>query len=132
MDELVNLDSCEYIWEKGVGFDQTASQSPQHHHNRVELLRLVLTCFSETIYLPPKNDCHENRNRWVQILTSPDNRHALPMFTSLINTVCGYDPAGVLPYNHLLWADSKENLVEIALQVHGIFSECSSLIFLSY
>ena len=41
----------------------------------------------------------------------------MPIFTSLLNTVCGYQPSSVLPYNHLLWADSKEKLVEIALQV---------------
>ena len=117
VDELINLDSCEYIWEKGVGFAQTPSQSPQHHHNRLELLRLILTCCSESIYLPPTNEAHIGGNKWVHLFTSPENRHALPMFTSLINTVCGYDPAGVLPYNHLIWADSKENLVEMALQV---------------
>ncbi|XP_023321643.1 protein HID1 [Eurytemora carolleeae] len=44
-------------------------------------------------------------------------QHALPLFTSLLNTVCGYIPGGVLPYNHLIWSDSKEKLVELALQV---------------
>ena len=34
--------------------------------------------------------------------------------------MCGYDPAGVLPYNHLIWADSKETLVETALQVGNL------------
>ena len=38
-DELVNIDSCEYIWEKGVGCAQSMSQHSQHHHNRLELLR---------------------------------------------------------------------------------------------
>ena len=32
------------------------------------------------------------------------------MFTS-------YQPAAGLPYNHLLWTDSRERLVEVALQV---------------
>ena len=27
--------------------------------------------------------------------------------------VCGYQPGGLLPYNHLIWADSKERLVEV-------------------
>ncbi len=31
--------------------------------------------------------------------------------------MCGYIPGGLLPYNHLIWADSKERLVEVALQV---------------
>jgi len=44
-------------------------------------------------------------------------RHALPLFTSLLNTVCGYDPAGILPYNHLLFSDTREELVETAIQV---------------
>ena len=52
-----------------------------------------------------------------QVFTSHENRHTLPLFTSLLNTVCGYHPSSVLPYNHLLWADSKEKLVETALQV---------------
>lgn len=40
------------------------------------------------------------------------------MFTSLLNTVCAYDPVGLgVPYNHLLFNDSLEPLVEIALQI---------------
>ena len=47
------------------------------------------------------------------MFTSHSNRHTLPLFTSLLNTVCGYQPAGGLPYNHLLWGDSKEQLVQV-------------------
>lgn len=51
-------------------------------------------------------------------MTSAENRHALPMFTSLLNTVCAYDPVGLgVPYNHLLFNDSIEPLVEAALQI---------------
>ena len=101
--------------------------------------------------------------RWVSLFTSPANRHCLPLFTSLVNTVscflfhhhhhhhrhhhhhqhkhrhhhhhhhrhyhhhhvshhhqiatkvCGYQPGGLLPYNHLIWADSKERLVEVVI-----------------
>lgn len=46
------------------------------------------------------------------------HRHALPMFTSLLNTVCAYDPVGYgVPYNHLLFTDSLEPLVDVALQI---------------
>lgn len=46
------------------------------------------------------------------------SRHALPLFTSLLNVVCSYDPIGYgVPYNHLMVADNREPLVEIALQV---------------
>lgn len=45
-------------------------------------------------------------------------RHALPLFTSLLNTVCAYDPVGYgIPYNHLLFSDYREPLVEEAVQV---------------
>lgn len=40
------------------------------------------------------------------------------MFTSLLNTVCAYDPVGLgVPYNHLLFTDSLEPLVDVALQI---------------
>ena len=45
-------------------------------------------------------------------------RHALPLFTSLLNTVCSYDPVGYgVPYNHLMFHDAREPLVEIAVQL---------------
>lgn len=40
------------------------------------------------------------------------------MFTSLLNTVCAYDPVGMgVPYNHLLFTDTMEPLVEVCLQI---------------
>lgn len=40
------------------------------------------------------------------------------MFTSLLNTVCAYDPVGIgVPYNHLLFTDTMEPLVEVCLQI---------------
>lgn len=40
------------------------------------------------------------------------------MFTSLLNTVCAYDPVGLgVPYNHLLFNDTVEPLVEACLQI---------------
>ncbi|CAF4932185.1 protein HID1 [Pieris napi] len=116
-EELSSLDSCEYIWAGGVGFARSPARCAQHEANRTELLRLLLTCFSETIYRPPQQAA-THHNKWIAYLTSPDNRHALPLFTSLLNTVCSYDPVGLgVPYNHLLFADTLEPLVEVALQV---------------
>lgn len=76
----------------------------------------------------------EAPNKWVQHFTSPENRHALPLFTSLLNVLCAYDPVGLgLPYNHLLFTDSREPLVETALQLLIVTldwdssSQCSQL-----
>jgi hypothetical protein len=60
-------------------------------------------------------------NRWIAYFASPENRHALPLFTSLVNVVFGYDPSSIgsslVPYNHLIFSDSREPLVEAALQL---------------
>lgn len=54
---------------------------------------------------------------WVNSFTCP-SRHALPLFTSLLNVVCAYDPVGYgIPYNHLLFSDYREQLVEQAVQI---------------
>lgn len=57
-------------------------------------------------------------NKWIEYFSSGENRHALPLFTSLLNVVAAYDPVGMgLPYNHLIFHDTREPLVEAALQV---------------
>lgn len=56
--------------------------------------------------------------RWIRQFSSAENRHVLPLFTSLLNIVCSYDPVGYgLPYNYLLVGDTREPLVQTALQV---------------
>lgn len=64
-EELSAIDSCEYIWEAGVGFAQSPPRIPSYDANRTELLKLLLTCFSETMYHPP-SDISENPNKWIQ------------------------------------------------------------------
>ncbi|XP_008293610.1 protein HID1-like isoform X2 [Stegastes partitus] len=116
-EDIRSIDSCEYIWEAGVGFAQSPPLNYVHDLNRTELLKLLLTCFSEAMYLPPSSDSR-TLNPWVSFFCSTENRHALPLFTSLINVVCAYDPVGFgFPYNHLLFSDSREQLVEQAIQI---------------
>ncbi|XP_074900592.1 protein HID1 isoform X3 [Buteo buteo] len=116
-EDIHSIDSCEYIWEAGVGFAHSPQPNYIHDLNRTELLKLLLTCFSEAMYLPPSSDS-SNANPWVQFFCSTENRHALPLFTSLLNVVCAYDPVGYgIPYNHLLFSDYREPLVEEAAQV---------------
>uniref|UniRef100_A0A8C7QEB9 HID1 domain containing n=1 Tax=Oncorhynchus mykiss TaxID=8022 RepID=A0A8C7QEB9_ONCMY len=107
----------------------------------ITLLRLLLTCFSEAMYLPPSSD-NTILNPWVSFFCSTENRHALPLFTSLVNVVCAYDPVGYgIPYNHLLFSDYREQLVEQAVQILIVTLEdqgpvmalscCCYIIFLS-
>uniref|UniRef100_A0A8C9ZSV4 HID1 domain containing n=1 Tax=Sander lucioperca TaxID=283035 RepID=A0A8C9ZSV4_SANLU len=116
-EDIRSIDSCEYIWEAGVGFAHSPPLNYTHDINRSELLKLLLTCLSEAMYLPPCSDSR-NLNPWVAFFCSTENRHALPLFTSLLNVVCAYDPVGYgIPYNHLLFSDYREQLVEQALQI---------------
>lgn len=114
---MQNLDSCEYIWAAGVGFANVPQNAASYDLHRRELLRLLATCFSQSMYLPPLGEAHGQTNKWVAHFTCSENRHALPLFTSLLNLVCSYDPAGILPYNHLIFQDTREETVEAALQV---------------
>lgn len=51
-------------------------------------------------------------------------RHALPLFTSLLNVVCAYDPVGYgFPYNYLLTSDQREQLVVQVIQVLAVTLE---------
>ncbi|CAD5221855.1 unnamed protein product [Bursaphelenchus xylophilus] len=112
---LDGLDSCEFIWQAGVGFANKTTINSVHDSNRTEILRLLLALFSEVIYIPVTD---ESRMRWVSRFSSAENRHVLPLFTSLLNIVCSYDPVGYgLPYNYLLVGDSREPLVQTALHV---------------
>lgn len=115
-EELANIDSCEYIWEAGVGFAHSLPKNSQMEGRRCELLKLLLCCCSETMYRPPSQS--EKPNKWILHFTSSENRHALPLFTSLLNSVCAYDPVGIgVPYNHLIFQDFQEPLVEVCLQL---------------
>ncbi|XP_059489413.1 protein HID1-like [Neocloeon triangulifer] len=118
-EDLNAIDSCEFIWESGVGAALSLPHNPTHDSHRTELLKLLLTCFSETMYYEPSDSGTGQVNRWVSHFTSPENRHALPIFTSLLNVCCSYDPVGLglVPYNHLIFTDSREPLVETALQI---------------
>uniref|UniRef100_A0A671KLG0 Protein HID1-like n=1 Tax=Sinocyclocheilus anshuiensis TaxID=1608454 RepID=A0A671KLG0_9TELE len=112
---IQSIDSCEFIWEAGVGFAQTPPLNHTHDSNRTELLKLLLTCFSEEMYQSP-SDTH-TLNPWVSFFCSRENRHALPLFTSLLNVVCAYDAVGYgIPYNHLMFSDQRGVLAELALQ----------------
>ncbi|OON16274.1 hypothetical protein X801_07915, partial [Opisthorchis viverrini] len=122
-EDMHTIDSCEYIWQAGVGFAQNPVHNAAHDSNRTEILKLLLTCFSETMYME-REEAQQTQNKWVSFFTSTNNRHALPLFASLLNVVCAYDPVGFgVPYNHLMFSDSREPLVEVALQVLCIVLE---------
>ena len=153
-----------------MGCSQSPVHVPSNDRNRTEILKLLLTCFSETIYMTPSGN---SLSRWFRqgalltllwVFSSPFSwtscstqqmvsvfyfrsksvtlsftlsnkttaspfpfpRQTLPLFTSLINIVFSYDPVGYLPYNYLLFTDSREPLVEVAAQLLCITLDNSS------
>ena len=77
-EDIGTIDSCEYIWEAGVGFAHSPAHNAAFDQHRTEILKLFMTCFSETMYLPPVADAHLTPNQWISYVTSTENRHALP------------------------------------------------------
>lgn len=80
------------------------------------------TCYSEvkyTYYLTQVSYTYNTELTHPPLPSFPfPSRHALPLFTSLLNVVCAYDPVGYgIPYNHLLFSDYREQLVEQAIQI---------------
>jgi hypothetical protein len=116
-EDLRSIDSCEYIWESGVGFTALSSSTTAYDSKRTELLRLLLTCFSSCMYMNPSEASQSNSNRWIEYFTSGRNRHTLPLFTSLLNTIISYEPNGIIPFNHIFFTDAREELVEVAIQI---------------
>ena len=74
---------------------------------------------------------HKRKNHCIQKSKTKilkNFRHALPLFTSLVNIIFSYDPIGYgLPYNYLMFTDSREILVEVSCQLLCVVLESSIL-----
>ncbi|KAJ3119325.1 hypothetical protein HK098_005592 [Nowakowskiella sp. JEL0407] len=107
------------IWYKGVGASNAPSSSKDIDAIRSEVLRLLLTMMSRCIYVPPPSVLRYN-NKWMNVLTtSLEKKAVLTLLCSLMNLTLSYDPVGwgLLPYNHVLFADTQEQLVTLSLHV---------------
>ncbi|XP_065899919.1 protein HID1-like isoform X2 [Dysidea avara] len=121
--DLSVVDSCEYIWEAGVGCAVAPPSNWQMDSNRTDLLQLLVTCCSESLYRPPQGSL--SGNKWLDHLVSVGNRHVLPMLVSLMNTVCAYNPSSGIPYYHTLVFDYRERLVEVSAHLLMILLDYS-------
>lgn len=115
-EDIRSLCSYDYVWEPGVGFESDSNSTSNFDDSRSELLRLLMTCFSSTLYVKPY-ESSKHRNVWIEIFASDDNRHALPLFTSLLNTIFSYRPQRTYPFNSLIYESDREKLVTAAIQV---------------
>eukprot|EP01035_Chromulina_nebulosa_P018871 gene18871-24658_t len=106
------------MWAPGVGsIEKSVVTSTAYDQNRVDVLRLMVSLFSDALYQHPESfdSCG---SLWLEIATSVDIPYAEIVFNSLINTVLGYDPIGWgLPYGNLVATDTAKQLMETAIQV---------------
>lgn len=93
------------IWQKGVGSNTSMSSTSQLESNRTEILRLLLTLSSKSLYMPARTSHAKSFkltlfSRSVDILpikgakavtyitTCPDKQLVLSLLCSQLNTAC--------------------------------------------
>jgi hypothetical protein len=123
------------IWQSGVGCNTSVGTSMEFESNRIEILRLLLTLTSRSMYMSAALLPAQGVKAITYIVTCPDKQVVLSVLCSLLNTVC-LTPGGVcnkylhvwqtlkynpatwrVPYNVQVFKDPKQILVTYALQV---------------
>lgn len=77
------------MWSPGVGSTEKAVvSSSQFDSNRVDILRLIIAAFSDSLYQSAESydSC---QSLWLEVATSADAPYAEIVFYSLMNTVLG-------------------------------------------
>ena len=106
------------IWQKGVGCTTPMSSSKEMENNRTEILRLLLTLLSKSLYMPPHILPVKGVKAITYITTCPDKQLVLSLLCSQLNTALNYNPATWrVPYDHVVYKDPKQILVSYSLQL---------------
>ncbi|KAK4680249.1 hypothetical protein QC764_211420 [Podospora pseudoanserina] len=105
------------IWQTGVGCTVPIATTKEHESNRCEILRLLLTLTSKSMYLSLATLPQTGTKALTYICTCPDKQVVLSVLCSLLNTTLKYNPATWLaPYNALVPNHPKQLLVTTTLQ----------------
>ncbi|KAK4204249.1 high-temperature-induced dauer-formation protein-domain-containing protein [Triangularia verruculosa] len=105
------------IWQTGVGCTVPIATTKDHESNRCEILRLLLTLTSKSMYLSSATLPQTGTKALTYICTCPDKQVVLSVLCSLLNTTLKYNPATWLaPYNALVPNHPKQVLVTSTLQ----------------
>ncbi|KAK4127638.1 hypothetical protein N657DRAFT_631423 [Parathielavia appendiculata] len=105
------------IWQSGVGCNTSIPTTRDHESNRCEILRLLLTLASRSMYLSPSVLPQQGIKALTYICTCSDKQVVLSVLCSLLNTTLKYNPVSWrVPYNALVFNDPKEILVTYTLQ----------------
>jgi hypothetical protein len=105
------------IWQSGVGCKTSMGSNKDLESNRCEVLRLLLTLSSKSMYMSSGMLPVQGVKAITYIATCPDKQVVLSVLCSLLNTTIKYNAAAWrLPYDHVVWKDPKQALVIYSLQ----------------
>jgi hypothetical protein len=105
------------IWQSGVGCKTSMGSNKDLESNRCEVLRLLLTLASKSMYMSSSMLPVQGVRAITYIATCPDKQVVLSVLCSLLNTTIKYNAAAWrLPYDHVVWKDPKQALVIYSLQ----------------
>ncbi|POS88030.1 high-temperature-induced dauer-formation protein, partial [Erysiphe pulchra] len=106
------------IWKSGVGCNTSVGTSKEFESNRTEILRLLLTLTSQSMYLSANLLPVKGVKAISYIVTCPDKQVVLSFLCSLLNTSLKYNPISWrVPYNVQVFKDPKQILVTYTLQL---------------
>ncbi|KAG6041125.1 hypothetical protein E4U41_005928 [Claviceps citrina] len=105
------------IWQSGVGCNTTVSTTKEFESNRAEILRLLIALAGQSMYSTPGVLTQTGVRTLTYICACPDKQIVLSVLCSLLNTTLKHNPATWrVPYNNLVFRDSKQLLVTYSLQ----------------
>lgn len=105
------------IWQSGVGCNTAIPTTKEYENNRCEILRLLLTLTSQSMYMSPSLLPQRGVKALTHLCSCPDKQVVLSVLCSLLNTTLKYNPASWrVPYNSLVFKDEKQILVTYTLQ----------------
>ncbi|KAI9712385.1 MAG: hypothetical protein M1820_001598 [Bogoriella megaspora] len=105
------------IWQSGVGCNTPVGTSKEFENNRMEILRLLLAMTSKSMYMTPNVLPVKGVKAVTYITTCSDKQVVLSVLCSLLNTTLKYNPAAWrVPYDHVVFKDSRQLLVTYCLQ----------------
>jgi hypothetical protein len=117
----------QHVWAAGIGIDGVVSAASKGMwQNRLETLKCLLACLSETLYIPPDR-VRFVCNKWLEYIVTTEGQYTQVLFLSLVNVACSYDPVGWgIPYNHVMFGDDQEAVATVALQIINILLSYST------
>ncbi|KAF3935277.1 hypothetical protein ABW19_dt0204722 [Dactylella cylindrospora] len=106
------------IWQSGVGCNTSMAITKESESNRIEVLRLLIAISSRAMYIPSSTLPVKGTKALTYLVTNSDKKIVLSLLCSLLNTTLKYNAASWrLPYDHVVFSDSRQVLVTYSLHM---------------